>query len=83
MVWKSKKWELSTYILLILEISIIGKIVGIRLGFFWCWNSHNVVNKQGIIFHFYYVSHDSRMHIRQGAYKMADNYLTSYFTDSF
>ena len=36
MVSKSKKWELSTYILLILEISIIGKIVGIRLGFFWC-----------------------------------------------
>ena len=33
MIWKRKKWGLSTYISLILEISIIGKIVGFRL--FW------------------------------------------------
>ena len=34
MIWKSKKWGLSTYISLILEIGIIGKIVGFRLVFF-------------------------------------------------
>ena len=30
MIWKSKKWRLSTYITLILVISIIGKTVGFR-----------------------------------------------------
>ena len=38
MISKSKKWGLSTYITLILVISIIGKRVGIRL--FFCRNSY-------------------------------------------
>ena len=33
MICKSRKWELSAYISSLLEISIVGKIVGIRLGF--------------------------------------------------
>ena len=33
MIWKSKKWRLSTYITLILVISFIGKIVGFRFYF--------------------------------------------------
>ena len=33
MNWKSIKWGLHSYILLTLEINIVGKIVGIKLGF--------------------------------------------------
>ena len=39
MIWKRKKWGLSTYISLILEISIVGKIVGFRLFWVFCRNS--------------------------------------------
>ena len=38
-IWQSKKWGLSRYISLILEITVLRKIVGFRL--FFCRNSFN------------------------------------------
>ena len=81
MISKSKKWGLSTYITLILVISIIGKRVGIRL--FFCRNSYTFQKFTMDHILFSYLSYDPRIHFRQSAYKVTDNFLTSFFTDQF
>ena len=57
MIWKIKKWGSSTYISLILEIRIIGKVVPVKLGFF-CRNSNIFRKYMRDHILFYYFSYD-------------------------
>ena len=59
-IWKSKKWGLSTYISLILEVSNIGKIVGFRFFFFFCRNSFTFQKYTRDHILTYYLSYDCK-----------------------
>ena len=76
MVWKSKKWGLSTYISLILDISIIRKIVGIRLFLYF-----PKINERYIAF--YYFSYDHKYILSKVHIKWQITSLYHFFTDQF